>query len=244
MTALPSNLALVGEDLARATLRDARRAAARRRTVAVSLALAVLVVTATAAVANGWLFGQTPTLRAVPSLGDASVPAAFGSSEAASASDAVANAETRHRAATPGAGSVLPLGSALQATARTLLTDLGPQRRVLSSVATTSGGVCFVLTGFAPQCTPTFASGQQVDWIVSPSGGGTTLIWGITRDEVTAIEAISAGGEATTAELANNGFYVEVGGGQPVRLVVHLDDGSSDLVPLFPCPLTAPNCTK
>jgi hypothetical protein len=37
---------------------------------------------------------------------------------------------------------------------------------------------------------------------------------------------------------------VEVEGGQPARLVVHLSDGSTDEVPLFPCPVTTPSCAK
>ena len=52
-----------------ATLRDARRSLRRRRLVTVSRILALLVVTATAVVANGWLFSDTPTVQAVPSLG-------------------------------------------------------------------------------------------------------------------------------------------------------------------------------
>ena len=61
MTALPTNLALVGEDLARATLRDVRRSAKRRRAVTVALILALVVVAATTAIANGWLLSDTPT---------------------------------------------------------------------------------------------------------------------------------------------------------------------------------------
>ena len=65
MTALPTNLALVGEDLARATLRDVRRSLRRRRRRdARDHPSRVLVVTATAAVANGWLFNETPTAAA------------------------------------------------------------------------------------------------------------------------------------------------------------------------------------
>ena len=38
MTALPSNLAMVGEDLARATARDAQRSLRRRRVVTLAIA--------------------------------------------------------------------------------------------------------------------------------------------------------------------------------------------------------------
>jgi hypothetical protein len=198
---------------------------------------------ATAAVANGWLFGQTTTLRAVPSLGSRQTQAAPGQDPSASAAGEIANAETRHRAATPGLENAPPLGSAVQGQSQTLLSELGPQGRALSSVPTTSGGVCFTLTGFPPQCTPTFAAGQHVDWISGPSGTGTTLIWGIARDDVEAIEAVSGAGEATAAVLANNGFYIEVAAGKAAELDVHLRDGTSEVVPLFPCPPTTPNCT-
>lgn len=200
MTALPSNLALVGDDLARATLRDVRRSIRRRRLVTVSLILALLVVTATAVVANGWLFSDTPTVQAVPSLG-----------------------------AADGTGT------------HTLLTGLGPEGRTLTSVETAGGGVCLTLTGFSPQCVPTFKQGQEVNWVIFPTGRDTTLVWGIARDEVTAVEAVSATGTSAVAQLANDGFYVELPG-SPDHLVIRLGNGSSEIVPLFPCPLTNPNC--
>jgi hypothetical protein len=68
MTALPSNLAMIGEDLAHATLADVRQAARRRRIATFAVALAVLALTASAAIATGWLSEKTPAARAVPSL--------------------------------------------------------------------------------------------------------------------------------------------------------------------------------
>jgi hypothetical protein len=202
MTALPSNLALVGEDLARATSRDARRSLRRRRAVTLVLVVAALVVTATAAVANGWLFSETPTVQAVPSL-----------------------------------------GSADGATPRTLLTGLGPEQRTLTAVTTTSGGVCLTLTGFSEQCVPTFRHGEKVTWVLAPSGTGTTLIWGIVRDEVLAVEAVSSDGQSSSAALANDAFYVELPG-SPGHLVIQLAGGGSEDVPLIPCPPTTPDCNR
>ncbi|MDX6563698.1 MAG: hypothetical protein QOD65_3512, partial [Gaiellales bacterium] len=69
MTALPSNLAMVGEDLARATARDAQRSLQRRRLVTYAIAFALLALTASAAIANGWLLDETPAVQALPSLG-------------------------------------------------------------------------------------------------------------------------------------------------------------------------------
>ena len=63
---LPSNLARVGEDLARATQRDAQRSAKRRRYATAAVVLALLALTATTAIANGWLFGSEPALKAAP----------------------------------------------------------------------------------------------------------------------------------------------------------------------------------
>lgn len=244
MSALPSNLLTVGEDLARATARDAERSLRRRRAVTLVVALAILVVTATAAVANGWILGQTTTLRAVPALGPGQSGAGPAPGAAASAIGELAKTAAKHRAPSPDSARAPELGSAVAGTSRTLLTDLGPQERVLSSVATTTGGVCLLLTGFPVQCIPTFTTGQDVAWIVTPSGTGTTLIWGLARDDVESIEAVSDDDTSTPAELGNNAFYVEVDGGQPARLVVHLSDGSSDVVQLFPCPVTTPNCAK
>jgi hypothetical protein len=203
MSALPSNLAFVGEDLARATSRDARRAIRRRRLVTLSVVLALLVLTVTAAVANGWLFSETPTIQAVPSL-----------------STGAGGAETH-----------------------TLLTGLGPQGRVLTAVTTAGGGVCLTLTGFDTQCVPVFTRGEDVNWVTAPAGDGTTLVWGIARDEVVAIDGVSRDGQTRAAEVANDGFYVELPAA-PDHLVIHLRNGSSEAVPLVPCPPTQPACTK
>ena len=202
MTALPTNLALVGEDLARATLRDVRRSAKRRRLVTVALVLALLVVTATAAIANGWLLSETPTVQAVPALGPE-------------------NGTATH----------------------TLLTGLGAEGRVLTSSTSAGGGVCITLTGYTTQCVPTFKQGQMVNWVISPSGPGTTLVWGIVRAEVTAVQAVSASGDSAVARVANDGFYVELPG-SPDHLVIQLSSGDSEVVPLVPCPPVDPNCTN
>jgi hypothetical protein len=203
MTALPSNLALVGEDLARATLRDARRSLRRRRAVTLTAIVAVLIVTATAAVANGWLFNETPTTSAVPSLGNVS-------------------------------GS-LP---------RTLLTGLGPARRTLSSDATPSGSVCLTLTGFERNCVPSFLASQHLAWFVASPQPGKTLVWGIVRDDVVSVEAVSADGGTTTAQLGNDAFYLELSGGPPARLVARLLDGSTSTATVPTCPTTDPECAS
>jgi hypothetical protein len=244
VTALPTNLALVGEDLARATLIDARRSLRRRRLVTYSVALVLLALTGTVAVANGWLFGETPTLRAIPSLGSGPTPGVFAPGSGITGAHDVTQSEAQHRAAQLGTGGSAPLGSANgPASRRTLLTNLGPQRRVLSSVTTTSGGVCLALTGFAVQCVPTFAPGQQLAWFVWSPPTGATLIWGIVRDEVTSVEAISADGRTTLAKLANDAFYVELIDGPPARLVARSRDGKSTTETFSACPPTTPFCT-
>ncbi|HET6173049.1 MAG TPA: hypothetical protein VFD90_10610 [Gaiellales bacterium] len=244
MSALPSNLARVGEDLARATQRDAERSLKRRRAATLSFVVAVLVVTATTALAGGWLFDETPTLRAVPVLGAGAARGALAPGDPFAAAGALAGAEALHRSATSGVDNTAPLGTPVRGESRVLLTHLGPEGRTLSSVSTSTGGVCLALTGLQVQCVPTFASDQQITWLVTPSGAGTTLVWGVARDAVTAIEAVSGDGHVTAARLGNGAFYAELSDAKPARLVVHLRDGTSDTVPLFPCPLTSPNCTK
>ena len=162
--------------------------------------VAVLIVTATAAVANGWLFNETPTTSAVPSLGNLN-----------------------------GSGP------------RTLLTGLGPARRTLSSDATPSGSVCLTLTGFERNCVPTFLASQHLTWFVASPQPGQTLVWGIVRDDVISVEAVSATVAPPRRQLANDAFYLELPG-SPDHLVIRLSNGSSEIVPVFPRPLTNLNC--
>ena len=124
-----------------------------------------------------------------------------------------------------------------------MLTGLGSEQRTLSAVTTTAGGVCLTLTGFSEQCVPTFRPAEKVNWVISASGTGTTLVWGIVRDEVVAVEAVSADGESSSAKVANDGFYVELRG-SPDHLVIRLAGGGSEQVPLVPCPPTTPDCTS
>jgi hypothetical protein len=244
MTALPSNLVMVGEDLARATSRDAQRSLRRRRAVTLAVALAILVVTATAAIANGWLFGETPTLRAVPALGSVPPRGAFAPGDAVAAAAGVAQSQAGHRAASAGSGSAAPLGSIQNGASRTLLANLGSERRALRSVTTSTGGVCLVLTGFAPECIPTFTGDQKLAWVLGSPSAGTTVVYGIARDAVAGVDAVTSDGRTIAARLANNAFYLEVSGGQPVQLIAHLGDGSSETLSLLPCPATDPSCAK
>lgn len=245
MTALPSNLAFVGEDLARAISRDAHRSARRRRTATIAIAIALLVLTATAAIANGWLFDETPTLRAVPSLGGGGqVRGAFAPRDAVSAVAGLAQSEAQHRAASPGTDNSPPLGVAQPGESRRLLSDLGSAHRALTAIPTTSGGVCLALTDFTPQCVPTFKNGQEVSWFVVTPSDGPVALYGLVRDNVTAVEAVFADGRTAAARLANNAFYLELTADQPGSLVAHLADGSSDVVAQLPCPLTNLDCTR
>lgn len=189
----------MGEDLASATLRDARRSLKRRRLATYAIAFALLVITGTAAIANGWLFSETTASQAVPSLGEG-------------------------------------------AEAKVLLKGLGPERRSLSSVTTAGGAICITLTGFQMQCIPTFTGGQQLAWFEWSSQAGPTLVWGIVRDEVTSVEAVTTDGRRTLAQLANGGFYLELSDGLPSRLVAHLANGSSDSVAVAPCAANTPDC--
>jgi hypothetical protein len=244
MSALPSNLAHVGEDLARATRRDALRSLRRRRALALAVVVAVLGVTATAGLANGWLFGETPALRAVPSLGNVRAPGAFAAPVAISAAAAVAASQARHAAAHSRNGSSPPLGSVIATDARALLGDLGAAHRELTLVTTTSGSACLALTDFAIQCVPAFASDQQIAWFVATPSAGPAALYGIARDDVTAVEAAFADDTTAIARLGSNAFYLELTTSRPGSLVVQLADGSSHVVAQLPCPPTYLGCTR
>lgn len=244
MTALPSNLAFVGDDLARAITRDVRRSARRRRSATIVIAIAVLVITATAAVANGWLFDETPTLQAIPSIGGGQVQNAFAPRNAVSAVATLTQAEAAHRAAHPGMFGSPPLGLVNGGRTRTLLSDLGPEHRMLISVETTTGGICLVLTGLSPACVPTFKEGQQVSWFAGTPSSGAAALYGVVRDDVTAVEADFGNGRTALARLANDAFYVELPDGATANLVIRLRDGSSAVVTALVCPLTDIACTN
>ena len=244
MTALPSNLALVGDDLARATHIDARRSVRRRSLTTCVVAFALFALTASAAVANGWLFGDaTPVLRAVPSLGATWPRSPLASGGAVTAASDITQSEGAHRSASPGSGPAPPLGSANGADARTLLTGLGPEDRSLTVVTTTSGGACVTLTGVAAQCIATFAADEEIAYFTASPSRTDTVAWGLLRDDVTAVEALDADGVAHAAVVGNGAFYADVGDSSVKRLIVHLADGTSDSVTPAPCPLTTPDCT-
>ncbi|HEY3613917.1 MAG TPA: hypothetical protein VGK92_09440 [Gaiellales bacterium] len=245
MSALPSNLALIAEDLARATQIDARRARRRRRVATYAIAFALLALTATAAVAAGWLFGgETPVVRVVPSLGGSPLPVTIVPGGRDTSAQDVTRLVAQHRAQQPGREGSPPLGQASAGTEQTLLDGLGPESRSLSSTATTSGGVCITLTGFGTQCVPTFVQGQDVVWFFRSTADRTTAVWGIVTDAVAGVDVVTASGSTMTAEIGNGGFYAELGDGSPARLVIHLRDGTSETVTPLPCPITTPDCTS
>jgi hypothetical protein len=244
MTALPSNLALVAEDLNRATLRDAKRSVRRRRFVTYAVAFALVALTATAAIANGWLFGsETPVIRVAPALNGGLPPGPAAPAHSDSAARDVTKEEAQHRAAKPSAPGAPPLGQASASAPRTLLAGLGSDDRVLTSVTTTSGGVCLTLTGFGTQCIPTFASGQDVVWFFRSGPSDITAVWGIVRDVVTGVDVVSTTGSTTSTRTANGAFYAELRDESPDHLILHLGNGSTESVSAPTCPLTTPDCT-
>jgi hypothetical protein len=202
VTALPSNLAAVADDLARATLKDSRRTIKRRRIVTVAVAFALLALTASAAIATGWLSEKTPTAAAVPEL-------AAGSG---------------------GAG------------VQVLLSGLGSQLRALSSEATPGGGICITLTGFEAQCVPTLLVKQQIAWFTRSLDDGTTVIFGIVREQVTGVDALLSDGRTQPAQIGNGAFYLELTEGPPTHVLLHMSDGTSVTKAVSPCPPATPDC--
>jgi hypothetical protein len=208
------------------------------------VAFALLALTGTAAVARGWLFGdETPVVRVIPSLAGPSVSGSSAPGNSDAAAQNVTKHEAQHRADQPAGNGSAPLGQPIAATSRTLISDLGPLKRALSSMATTTGGVCLTLTGFDPECFATFAPDQDAVWFFRSTPERAVVVWGVVRGSVTAVEVVSTGGTTTTAEIGNGGFYAELADGSPERLILQLDDGRSETVEPLPCPLTTPDCT-
>jgi hypothetical protein len=93
---------------------------------------------------------------------------------------------------------------------------------------------------------PTFATGQQIAWFMWSPQPGQTLVWGIVRHEVKAVEAVSADGRTIAARMANDASSLEFAYGQPAQLIAHLADGSSQTITLPTCPPTTrrrPGCS-
>jgi hypothetical protein len=242
VSTLPRNLALVADDLAKATQLDLGRARRRRRLVTYAVAFALLALTAGAAVGSGWLFNdETPVVRVVPGLAVAA-PGDAAPGRGDPLAQAMTRLEALHRLDQPGANGSAPLGSANMASARTLISGLGARRRTLSAVTTTTGGVCLTLTDLDTECFATFAPGQDAMWLVHGAIPRLFVVWGLVREDVTGVEVVSAAGTTIAAALGNGGFYAELADGPPAQLLLLHDDGSSDSVTVLPCPVTTPDC--
>jgi hypothetical protein len=242
MSALPSNLARVADDLARATQIDAGKSRRRRRLATYAIAFSLLALTAGAAVGSGWIFdGETPVVRVVPGLGVAT-PADIDPSLSDPLAQAMTRLEALHRLDQPRANGSAPLGLANMASARTLISGLGVRKRVLSAVTTTTGGVCLTLTDLETECFATFAPGEDAMWLVHGAIPRLFVVWGLARSDVTAVDVVSAAGTKVAAAFGNGGFYAELADGPPAHLVLHHGDGSSESVVVLPCPVTTPAC--
>ena len=186
MSALPSNLALVGDDLARATRATARALAqAAARSSRSRLHFALLVADRDGRRRQRLAPRPDHDAARGPALGPGQSGAGPAPGAAASAIGELAKTAAKHRAASPDSARAPELGSAVAGTSRTLLTDLGPQERVLSSVATTTGGVCLAAHRLSGAVHPDVhdRAGRRLVRR-RPRGTGTTLIWGIARDDV------------------------------------------------------------
>ena len=180
MTALPSNLALVGDDLARATFIDARRSHRRRRLATCAVAFALFALFASAAVANGWLFGDgTPVIRAVPSLSGTSSPGSVPASAVAAAADLAQSEEAAsgRQRASPGCRrhwgarmATTPRRSSW-ARPRASLADRrhDDERWRLHRADRRAGS----------QCVPTFDPGQDLIPFTSSPSATETVVWGV-----------------------------------------------------------------
>jgi hypothetical protein len=135
-------------------------------------------------------------------------------------------------------GPVGPSGSPV-----VLLAHLGGADRSITAVSLPDGSVCLTLTGYPRQCVTSFLARQETAWFMSTSQSGPTVVWGIAREEVTAVDVVTADGRRTPAELADGAFYAEVSTGQPTELRVMLENGRAVTQALVACSVTNPNCS-
>jgi hypothetical protein len=242
MSALPSNLALVAEDLARATHLDARKSRTRRRLATFTIAVALLALTAGAAVGSGWIFDEeTPIVRVVPSLGIAA-PGVVVPGRGESLAQVMTRIEAQHRLSQPAANGSAPLGQAGSGIPRTLLSGLGAHRRTLTSVVTSTGGACLTLSEVETECIAGFAPEQSAAWFTRTPVGGPLVVWGVVRSDVTAVDVVSTTGATVPAELGNGAFYAELADGPADHLVLHHGDGTAETASTLPCPPATPDC--
>ena len=224
MTALPSNLAFVGEDLARAISRDARRSAQAPPQSDTRDRVAVLVVTATAASPTAGC--STRRRRCARCRLSVAAPGAErvrgarrhigrrGSSRSPRQSIAPAN---------PGHGQHTFPRHGQRGPDANLLSDLGPQQRVLTSVATTAGGVCLLLTGFDVECVPTFEADSNISWFAGDADSGAARDLRIRpRRRDGRSRPFRRRADARSLASPNNAFYLEFTDGEPGSLVAHL----------------------
>jgi hypothetical protein len=237
-----STLAQIGEDLTLAAIADARRSNRRRRGVTASLACALLLAaTATTAVANGWLFDNAPATRAATALVGISTNPDPSKSLVEGATDMSQRLNPRALPAIgPNPGDI---GTPDASLSRVLLTNLGQDGRTLTSIPTSSGGVCFQLTGIAVQCVPRFAENQLLMWSITTPHADTVVIYGIARDQVSAVDAVNADGTTTRATLGNDAYFLELPS-TPLRLLIHLHDGSVRSEALPQCSTATPACEQ
>jgi hypothetical protein len=212
----------------------------RRRSAGIAAVVVVLLALMTAtAVANGWLLRGTTALRAAPSLASPTANA-HPSRELINGAAGLTHGLAR-AAADPGAPHPRPLGVPIASQSRTLLSHLGPGRRTLRTVVTSTGGVCVQLSGLGVQCLTSFGDGQLVVWFIARPRPSTTIIYGIARAGVVGVDAIDADGRAQPAALGNDAFYLELSH-LPAYLRLHLTGGATATEHLPQCPAATPSC--
>jgi hypothetical protein len=212
----------------------------RRRWVGIAaVAVVALALMSATAVANGWLLRGTSALRAAPALGS---PAADSHPSRDLIPGAAGLAHGLARSVSdPGVSHPRLLGVPIASLSRTLLSHLGPRRRTLRTVVTSTGGVCLEVSGFGPQCLLGFGDGQPIVWFDVRPSSSTTIIYGIARAGVEGVDAIDADGTAHTATLGNDAFYLELPD-LPAYLRIHLSGGGTATEHLPQCPATTPAC--
>jgi hypothetical protein len=220
---------------------EAERHARRRFAGIAAVVIAGLALMSATAVANGWLLRGTSALRAAPALGD---PARDGHPSKSLIPGVAGLAHGLARSATdPSVSHPGRLGVPIASLSRTLLSHLGPHRRTLRTVVTSTGGACLQVSGFAPECLLAFGDGEPIVWFKMRPDPSTTIIYGIARAGVVGVDAIDADGSAHAATLGNDAFYLELSR-LPAYLRIHLSGGATATEHIPQCPDTAPACAN
>lgn len=104
-----------------------------------------------------------------------------------------------------------PPGRVVVSEGQQLLNNLGPSSRAIYAFPTTTGGVCYVITGVAQGCKHSFPVGEPAtidgDTLYPPSQNGpVSEMGGLTEDDVTNVQVV-VNGVAHETSFGDDAWY-------------------------------------